>query len=157
MQALHPLVHWYPDISPYVQDKPKLLGKIREVRCQAAATIQTIAKEEFMKQSTKLNAKAESILNTVEGIWNGKKQSASLADRMDSIGSYVGHVISALDTKLQKRRKCLAQKQLSNADWDRFFQYCEAFHRTKTPPKTNRNSQSPRLTAIRLMVTSAGR
>lgn len=122
---------------PFVQDNPKLLGKIREVRRQAAATIQTIVKEEFLKQPAKLNAESEAILNTVENIWNGKKQSASLADRMDRIGPCVGHVISALENKLQKRRKRQALKQLSNVDWDRF---CVAFHCTKTPPNPNKNA-----------------
>lgn len=91
------------------------------------------AHEGFRRQSEKMETESEAILNTVEGLWNGKKETATLSQRMERIGCFVGHVISTRQSGLEKRRKCLANKQSTNRDWDDFYNFCTASHRTKAP------------------------
>lgn len=52
---------------------------------------------------------------------------------MDRIGSFIGHIISTQHSRLENRRKRLAEKQPTNRDLDRFYQFCTAFHHTKAP------------------------
>lgn len=79
---------------PFIQNNPKVLSVIREIRNQAARAILEASQEEFNRQATKLRAENDAILSTVEALQVSKKDTSLLATRMDDIGVVVGWVIS---------------------------------------------------------------
>lgn len=60
---------------------------------------------------------------------------------MDRIGSFVGPVISTQQSRLETCRKRLGEKQPTNGDWDNFYHFCTASHRTK-PQATSSNQDA---------------
>lgn len=88
---------------PFIQNNPKLLSVLLEIRNQAGRSILEASQEEFNWQATKLRSLQVS-----------KKDAVLLESRMDDIGVVVARLISTLEDPLTKRHIELAKRQPSN-------------------------------------------
>lgn len=113
---------------PFLQTNSRLLAKIREVRQQAANSIQQISAAEFEPVSQKLEKEGQTLISTLESMAQGKN-APSLDERLTHTASHVGRAKATLETKLEYRLQFLAQRQPTSHDWDDFFHYQTAYRR----------------------------
>lgn len=127
------LAPWATTVQPYppfIQQNGRLLGKIREVRKEAARRVQEIAHAEFDRQATRLQNEGETLIATIDGLMKGKT-TPSVNARLEHVASLVGKTKADLTIKLENRREFLAQRQPTTHDWDNFFKYNVAYRRYK--------------------------
>lgn len=115
---------------PYIQENTRLLGKIREVRKEAARRVQELAHADFDRQASRLQAEGETLISTIDGLMKGKTSSPVYA-RLEHTAALVGKTKAELTAQLQDRRDFLAQRQPTAKDWDDFFRYNTASRRSK--------------------------
>lgn len=127
------LAPWATGVQPYppfIQNNARLLGKIRDVRKEAALRIQEIVHADFDRQSTRLQTEGETLISTIEGLMKGKTSALTDA-RLEHAATLVGKSKADLTTKLYNRREFLAQRQPTMQDWDNFFRYSGAYRKYK--------------------------
>lgn len=133
MNARDILAPWSTTVQPYppfIQNNPRLLGKIRAIRIEAVRKIQEVVFADFARHADRLQNEGETLISTIDELTKGRP-SASVSARLEHAAALVGKTKAELSTKLSNRRDFLAERQPTPQDWDNFFRYNSAYRKSK--------------------------